>query len=105
MITLNYQIFKQKCNDMTTLTIGSNLNSFDTNFSSTLFLNIIHKIKIFSHFQLKFFRYNYQLLWEQHDRNAYIYFPQVLRETECLPYIINKRHKHLNYITIHEPQK
>ena len=29
----------------------------------------------FSHFPLKFFRFNYQLIWEQQDQNAYITFP------------------------------
>ena len=32
------------------------------------------------------------MLWEQQDQPAYIHFPQILTETELLPYII-KEHK------------
>ena len=38
----------------------------------------IPQVKIFTHFLLKFFRFNYQLLWEQKDQKAYINFPQAL---------------------------
>ena len=50
-------------------------------FQYRIFQNIIldddriPQIKTFSHFLLKFFRFNYQLLWEQQDQNAYIHFP------------------------------
>ena len=37
-----------------------------------------------------FFRFDYQLLWEQQDQQAYIHFPQILTQTELLPYIINQ---------------
>ena len=46
---------------------------------------------------LKFFRFNYQLLWEQQDQNAYIHFTQVLTEIELLPYVIKETNKHLHY--------
>ena len=46
---------------------------------------------------MKFFRYNYQLLWEQQDQNAYINFPQVLTETELLPFVISETNKHVHY--------
>ena len=46
---------------------------------------------------LKFFRFNYQLLWEQQDQQAYIHFPQILTQTELLPYIIKNEHKHVQY--------
>ena len=57
----------------------------------------VPQIKIFSHFLFKFFRYNFQLLWEQQDQNAYIHFPQVLTELELLLYVINEANKHLHY--------
>ena len=46
---------------------------------------------------LTFFRFNYQLLWEQQDQQAYINFPQILTQTELLPYIIKIENKHLQY--------
>ena len=46
---------------------------------------------------MKFFRFNYQLLWEQQDQESYIHFPRVLTETELLPYIITNEHRHLHY--------
>ena len=72
-------------------------------FQYRFFQNIIlgddtvPQIKILSYFLLKFFRFNYQLLWEQQDQNAYIHFPQVLTEIELLPYVINEANKHLHY--------
>ena len=53
--------------------------------------------KIFAHFLILFFRLNHQLLLEQQDQNAYINFPQVITETELLPFIISIQHKHLHY--------
>ena len=44
-----------------------------------------------------FFRFNYQRLWEQQDQQAYIHFPQILTQTEFLPYIIQNEHRHLQY--------
>ena len=63
----------------------------------TLDDDTVPQIKIFSHFLLNIFRYNYQLLWEQQDQNAYIHFPQVLTELELLPYVNNEANKHLHY--------
>ena len=63
-----------------------------TNFQYRFFRNIsldddtIPQIKVFSHFLLKFFRFNYQILWEQKDQNAYVHFPQVLTETFTISY-------------------
>ena len=34
---------------------------------------------------------------EQQDQNAYINYPQVLTETELLPFRINNRNKHVHY--------
>ena len=73
------------------------------NFQYRFFNNIIltddtiPQVKIFTHFLLKFFRFNYQLPWEQKDQQAYINFPQILTHTELLPYIIKKENKHLLY--------
>ena len=73
------------------------------NFQYRFFNNItltddtIPPVKIFTQFLLKFFRFNYQLLWEQQDQQAYINFPQVLTETELLSYIIKNENKHLQY--------
>ena len=49
---------------------------------------------------MKFLRFNYQLLWEQKDQQAYINFPQALTHIELLPYIINNQNKHLHYIDL-----
>ena len=67
------------------------------NFQYRLFNNItftndtISHVKVFTQFLLKFFRFNYQLLWEQQDQQAYIHFPQILTQTELLPYIIKNK--------------
>ena len=64
----------------------------------------IPQIKVFSHFLLKFFSFNYQILWEQKDQNAYVHFPQVLTETELLTFIIRNDFKHpyyKNFKTLH----
>ena len=64
------------------------------NFQYRFFNNIIltddtiPQVKIFTHFLLKFFRFNNQLL---------THFPQILTHTELLPYIINNENKHLQY--------
>ena len=55
-------------------------------YNITLTDDTIPQVKLFTHFLLKF---NYQLLWEQQDQQAYINFPQILTQTELLPYIIN----------------
>ena len=74
-----------------------------TNFQYKFFRNISlyddtkPQFKVFSHFLLKFFRFNYQLLWEQKDQNAYINLPQVLTETELLPFLIRNDFKHPCY--------
>ena len=55
------------------------------------------QVKIFTQFLLKFLSFNYQLLWEQKDQQAYINFPQILTNIELLPYIIKNENKHLHY--------
>ena len=57
----------------------------------------ISQVKIFTQFLFKFLRFNYQLLWEQKDQQAYVNFPHILTHTELLPYIIQNENKHLHY--------
>ena len=63
----------------------------------TLIEDTIPQGKIFTQFLLKFFRFNYQILWEQQDQQAYTNFPEILTPTELLPYIIKNEHKHEQY--------
>ena len=37
------------------------------------------------------------MLWEQQDQQTNIHFPQILTETELLPYIIKIEYRHLQY--------
>ena len=57
----------------------------------------IEQVKIFTQFLFKFLRFNYQLIWEQKDQQAYVNFPHILTHTELLPYIIQNENKHLHY--------
>ena len=67
-------------------------------FNNNILTNdTIPQVEIFTQFLLKFLRFNYQLLWEQKDQQAYINFPQILTHTELLPYIIKNENKHLHY--------
>ena len=59
--------------------------------------NTIPQVKVFTQFLLKFFRFNYQLLWEQQDQQAYIIFPHILTQNELLPYNIENEHEHSQY--------
>ena len=59
--------------------------------------DVVPQIKIFSHFLLKFLRFNYQLIWEQQDESACINFPQELTETELSPFIISNTIRHARY--------
>ena len=56
------------------------IKSFQYRFFNNIILtdDTIPQVKIFTQFLLKFFRFNYQLLWEQKDQQAYINFPQIL---------------------------
>ena len=63
----------------------------------TLDDDTIPQVKVFTQFLFRFFRFNYQLLWEQQDQQAYTNFPQILTEHELLPYIISNENKHLKY--------
>ena len=63
----------------------------------TLTDNTIPQVKVVTQFILKFFRFNYQFLWERQDQQAYIHFPQILTQTELLPYIIKNEQRHSQY--------
>ena len=75
------------------------VNQFQYTFFQNIILNenTVPQIKIFPHFLSKLLRFNYKLLWEQQDHNAYITFSQKLTETELLPYNISNRIKHFHY--------
>ena len=82
------------------------VRNFQYRFFQTISLDddTIPQIKVFSHFLLKFFRFNYQILWEQKDQNAYIHFPRELTETVLLPSLIRNDFKHpyyKNFTTLH----
>ena len=74
-----------------------------TNFQYKFFQNIIlnddtiPQIKVVSHFLLNYFRFNYQLIWEQTNQHAYVNFPRVNTDTEILPFIIKIDFKHSLY--------
>ena len=75
------------------------IKNFQYKFFKDIILteDTIPQVKVFTHFLLKFFRFNYQTLWEQQDQQAYTNFPQILTPTELLPYIIKNEHKHEQY--------
>ena len=77
----------------------SQKNQFQYIFFQNIIINedIVPQIKVYSQFLLKFFRFNYQLLWEEQDQPAFKIFPQTLTRTELLPFIILDEHKHLLY--------
>ena len=74
------------------------IKQFQYSFFQNIILNEdrVPEIKIFLHFQIKLFRYNFQLLQEAQDQKAYINFPGVLTETEFLPSITVNRNKHVH---------
>ena len=65
-----------------------------THFQYNVFQNLtlnddtIPQIQVFARFLLKFFRFNYQLIWVQQDQSAYTTFPQTFDEVDLLPFII-----------------
>ena len=75
------------------------IKHFQYRFFNNIILtdDTIPQVKIFTQFSLKFLRFNYQLLWEQKDQQAYVNFPQILTHIELLPYIIKNENKHLHY--------
>ena len=75
------------------------IKHFQYRFFNNIILtdDTLPQVKIFTQFLLKFLRFNYQLLWEQKDQQAYVNFPQILTHIELLPYIIKNENKHLHY--------
>ena len=75
------------------------IKHFQYRFFNNIILtdDTIPQVKIFTQFLFKFLRFNYQLLWEQKDQQAYVNFPHILTHTELLPYIIQNENKHLHY--------
>ena len=75
------------------------IKHFQYRFFNNIILtdDTIPRVKIFTQFLLKFLRFNYQLIWEQKDQQAYVNFPQILTHIELLPYIIKNENKHLHY--------
>ena len=75
------------------------IKQFQYRFFQNILLNedTIPQIKINSQFLLKVPRFNYQLLWERQNQDAYINLSQVLTEIELLKFIFSDRNKHLHY--------
>ena len=75
------------------------IKHFQHRFFNNIILtdDTIPQVKIFTQFLFKFLRFNYQLIWEQKDQQAYVNFPHILTHTELLPYIIHNENKHLHY--------
>ena len=75
------------------------IKHFQYRFFNNIILtdDTLPQVKIFTQFLLKFLRFNYQLLWEQKDQQAYVNFPQILTHIKLVPYIIKNENKHLHY--------
>ena len=75
------------------------IKHFQYRFFNNIILtdDTIPQVKIFTQFLFKFLRFDYQLIWEQKDQQAYVNFPHILTHTELLPYIIHNENKHLHY--------
>ena len=63
----------------------------------TLNVDTMPQIQVFAIFLLKFFRFNYQLIWVHQD-SAYTNFPQTFGKIDLLPLIIRDDFKHPRYI-------
>ena len=84
--------------------IGFNKIFYKSQISNTIFFqnitltdDTIPQIKVISFFLRKYFRFSYQILWEQKDQTEIVNFPHVLTETELLPLIIKNDFKHSFY--------
>ena len=76
------------------------ITHFQNNFFQNLTLNdgTIPQIQIIATFLLKFFRFNYQLIWVQQDQSVYTNFQQTFDKVDLLPFIIRDDFKHQRYI-------
>ena len=66
----------------------------------------IPQMQVIVRFFLKFFRFNYQLIWVEQDQSAYANFPQSFYKVDLLPFIIRddfKHSRHTNPLEIHIP--
>ena len=65
---------------------------FQYNFFQNRTLNddTIQQIQTFARILLKFFRFNYQLIWVQQDQSAYTIFPQTFDKVDLLPFNYNR---------------
>ena len=75
------------------------IKHFQYRFFNNIILtdDTIPQDKVLTQFFLEFLRFNYQLVWEQKDQQAYINFPQILTHIDFLPYIIKNENKQLHY--------
>ena len=76
------------------------ITQFQYKFFQNIILNedIIPQIRVYSQFLPKFYRFNYQLLWEEQNQAAFKNVPQALTNTELLPFIIHEDIKHPFFI-------
>ena len=75
------------------------IKKFQYRFFNNIILtdDTIAQVKNFTQFLLKFLQFNYQLLREQKDQQAFINFPQILTHSKLSPYNIKNENKHLQY--------
>ena len=79
------------------------INNFQYKFFSELVLldnSTIPQIQIYSLFLRKFFRFNYQLIWNQIDQKAFQNFPQYFSKEELLPFLISEENKHPRFVNL-----
>ena len=79
------------------------INSFQYKFFSELVLldnSTIPQIQIYSLFLRKFFRFNYQIIWNQIDQKAFQNFPQYFSKEELLPFLISEENKHPRFVKL-----
>ena len=79
------------------------INNFQYKFFSELTVldnSTIPQIQIYSLFLRKFFRFNYQLIWNQIDQKAFQNFPQYFSKEELLPFVISKENEHPRFVNL-----
>ena len=79
------------------------INNFQYYFFSELVLLdnfTIPQIQIYSLFLRKFFRFNYQLIWNQIDQKAFQNFPQYFSKEKLLPFLISEENKHPRFVNL-----
>ena len=83
------------------------LKQFQYQFFHNITLNAqtIPQIRIFSLFLKNFFRFNYQLRWNDQGQNAFINFSNHLTNDELLPFMPIDEMKHSQYLNLSETPK